>query len=416
MSPFNEKTEGLTAVKLELQALISPKIVVLESDQFVPQENTNTCWAACLTSILKQFKFTHQVIAQTNSGNQIHNRAYTEKFFYGSNARAINNTTDFQNQANKVGGQVNVKLISFNTDELGRDKLVKSITKFIRSSNYCIWYFKIKDSTEGHFVIIYGYETNLKGTWLYVFDPKPDKLGQHYVINSKYFCESPIQGLFRILNKGKIVDISPGSNEISIPNIGEKVKSERVKYIREFVSASSLCLRRSLNLDKDIIEEDTIFIGYNAPKEAILLDLIPNEVGQSTAFRRFTHLIPMVKKVKDKRGNESLQFLCGFFFRKDVDYFDRVNGLGEFNDNVLLKSYIEQNYTKEGFGISVFMENECYLAAVVSTKDVHQAFILGKNTSYFSKVLDRLRLSGTQIEVMNPNPILIDVVIRDNRW
>ena len=377
---------------------------------FQPQTYAESCWAASFANVFSQFP----------------------------NKEDKKTEADFLKHLDKKENNASIQKAEFdslrNTDLFSKyltqlpNLYWKSIIAIVDSGKILVHCFPIFESSDSHFVNIYGYEENKTGKWLYIYDPKPDKKGQHYVLSYSYFLQTMNQ------NKTPNKDIT-GKHISGVfyfkdpPPLTSSLDPQNFSLHDTNVNSNSL-LENLVSVANTLIE-DSSAVSYeflsiaNVPLEGITRGSIKTLGGdnilQPTSLRfaesklKFqivrSHLyksnfLPLIHITNANVTPNEFEFITAITYRQNESGVESIFSLAFLNVPEI-KNRLNDFLKLPNFGLSIYIENDNYRRLELKADNILPFTFQIDKKDFMSKPLNSLEplLQQNTMQVITPNDL-----------
>lgn len=380
---------------------------------FQPQTYAESCWAASFTNVFSQFPNETDKKTEADFLTQLGKR--------GNNASI--QKTELENLLNNsIFSKYLTKLPNL---------FWKSITAIVDSGKILVHCFPIFESPNSHFVNIYGYEENKTGKWLYIYDPKPDKKGQHYVLSYSYFLQTMTQNTGTTRNQMAGIfyfkDTPPLNSSLDTQNFSLHDANVKTNSLLEnLVSVANTLIEDSsavsyeflsiANVPLKGIERGSIKTLGKKPEENNILQptsLRFAESQLSQTIKNFqilrSHLyksnfLPLIHITNANVTPNEFKFITAITYRQNESGVESIFSL-EFLNVPEIKNTLNTFLGLPNFGLSIYIENDNYRRLELTADNILPFTFQIDKKDFMSKPLSSLDqlLQQNTIQVSTPN-------------
>ncbi len=376
---------------------------------FQPQTYAESCWAASFANVFSQFSNETDKKTEADFLTQLGKR--------GNNASI---------QKTELENLLNNSIFSKYLTQLP-NLFWKSITAIVDSGKILVHCFPIFGLEMSHFVNIYGYEENKTGKWLYIYDPKPDKKGQHYVLSYSCFLQTMPQNTGTTRNQMAGIfyfkDTPPLNSSLDTQNFSlhdANVKSNSL--LENLVSVANTLIE-----DSSAVSYEFLSIA-NVPLEGITRGSIKTlggdnilqptslrvaEIQLSQIIKNFqilrSHLyksnfLPLIHITNANVTPNEFEFITAITYRQNESGVESIFSL-EFLNVPEIKNNLNNFLSLPNFSLSIYIENDNYRRLELTADNILPFTFQIDKKDFMSKPLSSLDqlLQQNTIQVSTPN-------------
>lgn len=378
---------------------------------FQPQTYAESCWAASFANVFSQFP------------NETDKK--TEADFLTQLGKAGNNASI---QKTELENLLNISLFSKYLTQLPNSSW-QSIRVTIDSGKILVHCFPIFGSEMSHFVNIYGYEENKTGKWLYIYDPKPDKKGQHYVLSYSYFSqtmtqhthttEKHISGVFYFKDPPRLTS-SLDTQSFSLHDTNVKANS----LFENLVSVANTLIEDSSEVSFEFLSIANVPIEGIARGSIKTLggdnNLQPTSIREaeskfSRTIRNFqivrSHLyksnfLPLIHITNANVTPNEFEFITAITYRQNESGVESIFSL-DFLNVPEIKNHLNNFLSLPNFSLSIYIENDNYRRLELKADNILPFTFQIDKKDFMSKPLNSLEplLQQNTMQVITPNDL-----------